>query len=89
MKILLLILLTLTNTSNIVLAEDSELLKSVKRNPQEAKSLCTQFRKLNKKGLSVYGRENTSKVADSRQFSITEADVLVTYIVGMHCPDVR
>ena len=72
-----------------VTGAESKLLESVKSNPQEAKALCRKFRKMNTNGKSAYNKKTTKKVANSRQLSITDAEVLVTYVVGMHCPDVR
>ena len=72
-----------------VSAAESKLLETVKGNPQEAKALCNKFRKMNTKGKSAYNKKTTKTLANSRQLSITDAEVLVTYVVGMHCPDVR
>ena len=72
-----------------VSAAESKLLETVKDNPQEAKALCKKFRKMNTKGKSAYNKKTTKTLANSRQLSITDAEVLVTYVVGMHCPDVR
>jgi len=72
-----------------VLAADSELLNGVKRNPQEAKAMCRSFRALNAEGQSAYTKATTRQVAKSRQISRRDAEVLITYVVGIHCPDVR
>ena len=72
-----------------VSAAESKLLESVKDNPQEAKSLCGKFRKMNTKGKSAYNKKTTKTLANSKQLSISDAEVLVTYVVAMHCPDVR
>ena len=61
----------------------------MKDNPQEAKSLCNKFRKMNTKGKSAYNKKTTKTLANSKQLSISDAEVLVTYVVGMHYPDVR
>ncbi len=76
-------------TAMPVAASESNLLDAVKRNPQEAKSLCKKFRKLNKKGGSAYDAKTTRRLASSKSLSIPDAEVLVTYVVGMHCPNVR
>lgn len=67
----------------------SELLKDVKRNPQQAKSMCRDFKKLNEKGKSAYSKQSIRSIAASRNLSPDDAEVLVTYVVGMHCPNVR
>ena len=72
-----------------VSASESNLLDAVKRNPQEAKALCKKFRKINKKGGSAYDVKTTKRLASSKDLSIPDAEVLVTYVVGMHCPNVR
>ena len=70
-------------------AAESELLNSVKRNPSEASALCSSFRRLNSEGQSAYSGETTRLVASTRSLSPTDAEVLITYVVGMTCPDVR
>ena len=70
-------------------AAESELLNSVKRNPSEASALCSSFRRLNSEGQSAYSGETTRLVASTRNLSPTDAEVLITYVVGMTCPDVR
>ena len=70
-------------------AAESELLNSVKRNPSEASALCSSFRRLNDEGQSAYAGETTRMIASQRKLSTTDAEVLITYVVGMTCPDVR
>ena len=70
-------------------AAESDLLNGVKSNPQEAKAMCQDFRDQNERGKSAYARANTRNVAESRQISKSDAEVLITYVVGIHCPDVR
>ena len=71
------------------LAADSDLLDSVKRNPQLAARMCRQFKDLNSKGKSAYSMKTTKQVAAAQKLTNQDAEVLVTYVVGMHCPDVR
>ena len=70
-------------------AAESDLLNSVKRNPAEAKAMCRSFRTMNDKGKSAYSKKATRKVAKSQNLNFEYAEILVTYVVGMHCPDVR
>ena len=70
-------------------AADSELLNSVKRNPQLAKATCSRFEDLNAQGKSAYSKKVTREIASEQKLSRQDAEVLVTYVVGMHCPDVR
>ena len=67
----------------------SDLLKDVKRNPQQAKAICRDFKTLNENGQSAYSKESIRSIAKSRNLSDDDAEVLVTYVVGMHCPNVR
>ncbi len=71
------------------LAADSDLLDSVKRNPQLAATMCRQFKDLNSEGKSAYSKKTTKQVAAAQKLTNQDAEVLVTYVVGMHCPDVR
>ena len=44
---------------------------------------------MNEKGQSAYSKKATSKVANRQNLNFQDAEILVTYVVGMHCPDVR
>ena len=91
MKILrnALIALTLTGAPAMVAAADSDLLNSVKRNPEKAEAMCRSFRKMNENGKSAYSKKATRKVAKNQNLNFQDAEILVTYVVGMNCPDVR
>ena len=67
----------------------SDLLNEVKRNPQQAKSMCRNFKELNTNGKSAHSKKSIRTIAKSRKLSNEDAEVLVTYVVGMHCPNVR
>ena len=67
----------------------SSLLDSVKQNPQRARALCTELKALNGQGLSYTSPQAISQVAASQGLSSTDAEILSTYVVGLHCPDVR
>ncbi|MGB1416642.1 MAG: hypothetical protein ACPG6X_04080 [Synechococcus sp.] len=69
----------------------AELLDAIKRNPAEAKAMCREFRtaQANDNSFDPYSRKTTRKVAKQRQLSLDEAEILITYVVGMHCPDVH
>ncbi|MEB3334632.1 MAG: hypothetical protein VKP70_06580 [Cyanobacteriota bacterium] len=67
----------------------SALLERVKRNPALAKSLCAQFKQLNAAGRSATSRDSIAMVASSQGLSQVDAEVLTTYVIGLHCPDVR
>ena len=74
---------------NAAATAESDLLNGVKSNPREAKAMCQDFRDQNERGKSAYDWSTTSSVAQSRQISRPDAEVLITYVVGIHCPDVR
>jgi hypothetical protein len=67
----------------------SALLESVKQNPALAKSLCAQFKQLNAAGRSATAPDSIAMVASSQGLSTMDAEVLTTYVIGLHCPDVR
>jgi hypothetical protein len=67
----------------------SALLESVKQNPALAKQLCGQFKALNAQGKSATSKESIAMVASSQNLSPVDAEVLTTYVIGLHCPDVR
>jgi hypothetical protein len=67
----------------------SALLEKVKQDPRLAKSLCAQFKQLNAAGRSATSPESIAMVASSQGLSQVDAEVLTTYVIGLHCPDVR
>ncbi|WP_244279318.1 hypothetical protein [Synechococcus sp. UW69] len=81
--------LALIGSPALVGAADSDLLNSVKRNPEKAKAMCRSFRDMNDNGQSAYSKKATREVATSQNLNFQDAEILVTYVVGMHCPDVR
>jgi len=85
----ILIGLALVGLHTTAVSAGSDLLNEVKRNPQQAKSMCRDFKELNENGKSAHSKESIRTIAKSRQLSNEDAEVLVTYVVGMHCPNVR
>ncbi|MEB3303463.1 MAG: hypothetical protein VKK99_02590 [Cyanobacteriota bacterium] len=81
------VLLSLVITQPLQAA--SALLESVKQNPALAKSLCAQFKQLNAAGRSATSPDSIAMVASSQGLSQVDAEVLATYVIGLHCPDVR
>jgi hypothetical protein len=65
------------------------LLDTVKQNPALARTLCEQFKQLNASGQSATSKESIARVAASQGLSSLDAEVLTTYVIGLHCPDVR
>ena len=70
-------------------AAQSALLESVEANPARAKALCAQLRQLNAQGVASNSPQAVSMVAREQNLSPMDAEVLTTYVVGLHCPDVR
>lgn len=65
------------------------MLDTVKQNPALARSLCEQFKQLNASGQSATSKESIAQVAASQGLSTLDAEVLITYVIGLHCSDVR
>ena len=81
--------LALFGLQETAVSASSQLLKDVKRNPQQAKGICSVFRTLNENGQSAYSKPSIRSIAMSRNLNEDDAEILVTYVVGMHCPNVR
>ncbi len=67
----------------------SSLLEGVKRNPEEAQSLCKQFRELNEKGISASSEQAIAEISIQKNLSMIEAEILSMYVIGLNCPDVQ
>jgi len=67
----------------------SQLLESVKQNPARAKALCSQFQGFNAQGLSATSSSAVSQIARQENLSPMDSEVLITYVIGLYCPDVR
>ncbi|KKZ15126.1 MAG: hypothetical protein TH68_02100 [Candidatus Synechococcus spongiarum 142] len=69
-------------------AKPSSLLNSVKSDPGRAEQLCQQFNVINASGHSVYSSTGLGQVASSQELTTSDAEILITYVVGLHCPNV-
>ena len=67
----------------------SNLLESVKRNPQEAISLCNRFRELNSQGISASSKMALKEVSTQKKLTEVHAEILSMYVIGLNCPDVK
>ena len=65
------------------------MLDVVKQNPALARSLCERFKALNAAGESATSKQAIAQVAASQGLSTIDAEVLTTYVIGLHCPEVR
>lgn len=88
MLLLLSLLTGLITAPNQAMAQ-SALLESVKQNPARAKALCGQFRSFNAEGISATSPQAVARTARQENLSPMDAEVLTTYVIGLHCPDVR
>ena len=66
MKPLLFFLFLFFNSSYPVLSQ-SNLLESVKKNPNEARSLCNKFREFNSKGISASSDKAIEYVSNKKK----------------------
>ena len=65
----------------------SRLLESVKRNPDEAKSICKSFRQLNEENVSAGSLKSIQKIAIKKNISEVDAEILSMYVRGLYCPE--
>ena len=65
----------------------SRLLEGVKRNPDEAKSICQKFRDLNKQNISAGSPESIQKISTQKNISEIDAEILSMYVRGLYCPE--
>ena len=65
----------------------SRLLEDVKRNPDEAKSICQNFKELNKKNISAGSQKSIQKISKQKNISEVDAEVLSMYVRGLYCPE--
>ena len=65
----------------------SRLLEGVKNNPDEAKSICQDFRALNKEKISAGSKKSIQKISTQKNISEVDAEILSMYVRGLHCPE--
>ena len=65
----------------------SRLLDGVKRNPEEAKSICKSFRDLNKENVSASSPKSIQKISIQKNISEDDAEILSMYVRGLYCPE--
>ena len=70
-------------------AKPSPILRSVKNNPDRALQLCQQFKAANASGQSVYSEEHLEKVASQEGITSSDSELLITYVMGLYCPEVN
>ena len=65
----------------------SRLLESVKRNPDEAKFICENFRKLNKEKISAGSKQSIQKISIQKNINEVDAEIISMYVRGLYCPE--
>ena len=84
------VLITLIFTSFAVnqgAMAQSRLLESVKRNPDEAKSMCKSFMRLNEENVSASSLKSIQKISTQKNISENDAEILSMYVRGLYCPE--
>ena len=66
----------------------SNLLESVKKNPNEAIKMCNKFKEFNLKGISASSDKAIDFVSKKSKLSPINAEILSIYVIGLHCPQV-
>ena len=66
----------------------SNLLESVKKNPEEAINICNKFRELNSKGISANSDTAIEYVSKKNKLTPVHAEIFSIYVIGLHCPDI-
>ena len=87
MNALLITLIFASFAINQEAISQSRLLEDVKRNPDEAKSICQNFRELNKKNISAASQKSIQKISTQKNVSEVDAEILSMYIRGLYCPE--
>ena len=88
MKKYLLISLFLILGSTKPIFSQSNLLESVKKNPDDALKMCTKFREFNSKGISASSDKVIDFVSKKNNLSPNNAEILSIYVIGLHCPEI-
>ena len=87
MKPLLSLLFLFSNSLYPVLSQ-SNLLETVKKNPNEARNLCNKFREFNSKGISASSDKAIDYVSNKEKLAPVNAEIFSIYVIGLHCPDI-
>ena len=66
----------------------SNLLDSVKKNPDNAIAICNKFKDLNSNGISANSEKAINYVAKKNKLSPLNAEIISIYIIGLYCPKV-
>ncbi len=87
MKSFLFFLFLFSNSFYPVFSQ-SNLLESIKKNPEEAINLCNKFREFNSKGISASSDKVVDYVSRKNKLTPVKAEIFSLYVIGFHCPDI-
>ncbi len=87
MKPLLFFLFLFFNSSYPV-SSQSNLLETVKKNPNEARIFCNKFREFNSKGISASSDQAIEYVSNKKKLTPVNAEIFSIYVIGLHCPEI-
>ena len=87
MKSFLFFLFLFSNSLYPVFSQ-SNLLESVKKNPDEAINVCNKFREFNSKGISANSDKAIKYVSKKNKLTPVNAEIYSIYVIGLHCPDI-
>ena len=66
----------------------SNLLESVRKNPNEALKICNKFREFNSKGISANSDKAINYVSKKNNLTPVNAEIFSIYVIGLHCPEI-
>ena len=69
-------------------AGQSNLLKSVRKNPSEAIKICNKFKEFNSKGISANSDKAIEFVSKRNKLTAVNAEIFSIYVIGLHCPEI-
>ena len=87
MKSFLFFLFLFSNSLPTVYSQ-SNLLESVKKNPDEAIKLCKKFREFNSKGISANSDKAIDYISKKNKLTPVNAEIFSIYVIGLHCPNI-
>ena len=87
MKSFLFFLFLFSNSFTPVFSQ-SNILESVKKNPDEAINICNKFREFNSKGISANSDKAIDYVSKKNKLTSVNAEIFSIYVIGLYCPDI-
>jgi len=66
----------------------SNLLESVRNNPDEALKICNKFREFNSEGISANSDKAINYVSKKNNLTPVNAEIFSIYVIGLHCPEI-